>query len=101
MAKKQERLPAGQVKEDKDAFKGFGHIKNYKPNNDKYSRSKGTVIDEELAIADDEFTKAEEAYTKALSRINKAERRMHDFVQGMKDQVVSQFGHDSDEVTMV
>lgn len=99
MAKDQtRRLTPKVVQDDTDAFTGLKSIKGYKPANANYAAEKGNAFYDKLPKLHETEKNAKNAYDLAHDASMKAEWDFHNFMLGAKDQVVAQFGDDSNEI---
>ena len=99
MAKDQtSRLSPKLVQEDINAFTGLKSIKGYKPANANYVAEKGKTLYDKLPKLHEIEKNAKNAFDLAHDASNKAEWDFHNYMLGAKDQVIAQFGDDSNEV---
>ncbi|HEV2765818.1 MAG TPA: hypothetical protein VGV38_22725 [Pyrinomonadaceae bacterium] len=102
MAKDQsKRLNPAYLEADRSSFAALQAITNYTPANPAYALAKITAAQAELDEA--QRLEAQTAAAAAAARDNTMakEWEFHNLVLGAKDQVVAQFGRDSNEVQSV
>ncbi len=95
------RLRPALLQADKDALAALQAIPGYQPMNPAY-----TVAELESALnahtqAQSAEVQAQAAYAAARDTAAATERRFHDLMVGMKEQVIAQFGSNSNEVAAV
>ncbi len=99
--KKSRKLPPKLLQEDIDALDALDAITDYKPSNEAYSKVNATAIrtatqaKEAKSVQDDAQAHASRD-SKVMSQWDR-----HEFVLGMRKQVVAQYGENSDEVQAV
>jgi hypothetical protein len=99
MAKNEtKRLRPAQVTADNDAFASLKKIANYAPNNPAYVVANGTTLQTTHTNTSDAEAQALSAYNTARDLAIKAEWAFHNYMLGVKNQVISQFGDDSNEI---
>jgi hypothetical protein len=91
------RLKPQLISEDTTAYQAWQAIPGYQPNNPHYAATvvksnRGDLESAQLAEA-----QAKAAYDAARDNAVKAEWTFHNLILGVKDQVASQFGRDSNE----
>ena len=99
MAKNQhKRLPPGKIEADDNGFAALERIKGYTPINNTYSLEAVRSAHEELhglrRAAAAAQARAQAARESAVAK----EWEFHNLMLGVKEQVIAQFGKDSDEV---
>ena len=102
MAKDQsKRLNPSLVEADKASFAALQAIPNYTPANPAFVMAAITTAQTELNAA--QQTEAQAAAAAATARDNAVAKEwaFHNLVLGAKDQVVAQFGRDSNEVQAI
>lgn len=99
MAKNQTRrlLPA-QVIANNDAFASLKKITNYAPINPAYNVAAGTTLQTTQTNNGDVEAQASSAYDNARDNAVKAEWDFHNYILGVKNQIIAQFGEDSNEI---
>lgn len=102
MAKDQsKRLNPALVESDKTSFAALQAVTGYAPANPAYNIAALTSAQSELTAA--QQTEAQAAAAAATARDNAVAKEwaFHNLVLGARDQVVAQFGRDSNEVQAV
>jgi hypothetical protein len=99
MAKNQhKRLPPGKIEADENGFAALQTITGYTPINSTYSLDAVRTAHEELRnLRQAAATAQAEAQAARESTLAK-EWEFHNLMLGVKEQVIAQFGKDSDEV---
>ena len=95
------RLRPALLQADKDALAALQAIPGYQPMNPAYA-----VAELESALsahtqAQAAEVQAQAAYAAARDTAGATERRFHDLMVGMKEQVIAQFGSNSNEVAAI
>jgi len=98
MANKNVRLRPAQIEADRNSLVALRAIAGYAPTNPVYSVGEMTELEAEMTGARDAETLAASALATARDRAAAAEWELHNRILGVKDQVVAQFGRDSNEV---
>ena len=102
MAKNQnKRVAPGVLEADKVSFAALRAIADYAPANAAYSLAQIAGLETELKAAQDAEAQAAAALASARDEALAKEWEFHNRVLGAKDQVVAQFGRDSNEVQAV
>jgi len=102
MAKNQTtRLKPSILQADEDGFAALENITAYAPANPAYAIAAITTAQTALEEARDAEAQAEAAAATARDRAVAKEWEFHNLMLGVKDQVIAQFGKDSDEVQAV
>jgi hypothetical protein len=101
MANKNVRLRPAQIEADRSSFAALQGIAGYAPVNPAYALAAITQLQAEMTGA--QAAEAQAAAALATARDNAAakEWEFHNRVLGVKDQVVAQFGRDSNEVQAI
>jgi hypothetical protein len=94
------RKPA-LVQEDKDALAGLVVMAGYQPSNAAYALQKLQAAAAAMAAAQDDETQKAAAAKAARDDGAAKEWEFHNLVLGAKDQVIAQFGRDSNEAQAV
>jgi hypothetical protein len=97
MANEATRLRPSQIKTDKDAFAALQAIENYAPANSAYALAKISTAQTSLAAAQQAEAQAMAAAAAARDDAVAREREFHNLMLGAKDQVIAQFGPNSNE----
>src|SRR4051794_3369971 len=97
MANQANRLRPSQVQTDKDAFASLQAITGYAPANTAYTLAKINAAQASLASAQQAEAQAMSAAAAARDDAVARERDFHNLMLGAKDQVIAQFGQDSNE----
>jgi hypothetical protein len=98
MTGKNVRLRPAQIEADRSSFAALRAIAGYAPANAAYSVTQLTELETELTGARDAETQAAAALAGARDKAAAKEWEFHNRVLGVKDQVMAQFGRDSNEV---
>lgn len=96
MAKPNRMRPIA-LQADADTVAALSGITGYKPSNSKYSAQALSTALKTRTETKAAETKAESAYKAARDAAAGAEFNLHELVLGARDQVVAQFGRDSDQ----
>jgi hypothetical protein len=98
MAKDQTRIiDAGTLKADADALAALTAISGYKPANADFAADKLTAASAALKAATDAFAQTEADWQAARDGMVAAQWTFHNAMLGGKQQVIAQYGDDSDE----
>jgi hypothetical protein len=97
MANQANRLRPSQIQTDKDAFAALQAITGYAPANTAYTLAKITAAQASLASAQQAEAQALAAAAGARDDAVAREREFHDLMLGAKDQVIAQYGPNSNE----
>ncbi len=99
MAKDQtKRLPPGQLQADRETQTALQALTDYRPANPTYSADKVSGLLAAMQSAQDAEVNAANALSAARDTAVAAEWEFHNAILGVKDQVVAQYGKDSDQV---
>ena len=99
MAKNESRrLIPSVIAADRAAFNSLANIKNYSPSNPAYSVAALEVAFNNLIDLQAAESQALAALQTARDNANAGEWACHNLMLGSKDQVIAQFGKDSNEV---
>ena len=102
MAKDQsKRLTPAVIETDKASFAALQAIPSYTPANTTFAMAAITSAKAELDAAQQAEAQSAAAAATARDNANAKEWAFHNLVLGAKDQVVAQFGRDSNEVQEV
>ena len=102
MAKNEaKRLKASLLQNDKDAFTALLRVTGYAPMNNRYSFDTLETTVADLIQAHQAEAEAVAALTGARQNAVAKEWEFHNLMLGAKDQVVAQFGRDSNEAAAV
>ena len=101
MANENKRLRPAQIEADRAAFAALQSVTGYTPANAAFMLAK--VTEEEAAVRSTQAADAEAAAALAAARDAAVAREweFHNLIIGAKDQVMAQFGRDSNEVQAV
>ena len=91
------RLKPEFISEDTTAYQAWQAILEYQPNNPDYAATVVRSNRAEVEAAQLAEVQAKAAYDAARDNAVKAEWSFHNLILGVKDQVASQFGRDSNE----
>ena len=98
MAKNEtKRLKPQFISEDTTAYQAWQAIPGYQPNNPEYAATVVRSNRADLEAAQLAEAQAKAAFDAARDNVVKAEWSFHNLMLGVKDQVASQFGRDSNE----
>ena len=92
------RLKPKLLTADEDSYEAWQAIANYRPNNADYAADLVKTHYQALQALQAAETQAEAAYKAARDNAVKGEWDFHNLMLGVKDQVASQFGRDSNEL---
>jgi hypothetical protein len=98
MSSKNVRLRPAQIEADRSSFAALRAIGGYAPANAAYSVAEMTELETELSSALATETQAAAALATARDNAVAKEWEFHNRILGVKDQVIAQFGRDSNEV---
>jgi len=99
MAKDQtKRMKRAQIDINNDAYAALQKITGYDPINTAYLPARGGALQQDLRDRADEQAQAEAVVKAARDNATAAEWAFHNYVLGAKDQVIAQFGKDSNEL---
>ena len=98
---KTKRLNPLILKADADTITNLETIAGYKPANDAYTLAKAQALVTAHALAAAAEVKAEAAFKTARDIAVAAEQAFHTMALGVRDQVIAQFGKDSNEVQSI
>jgi hypothetical protein len=102
MAKDQnKRITPGVLEADRNSVAALQGIAGYAPANPAYSVAAIMTLQTEMTAARDAEAQAAAALATARDTAAAKEWEFHNRVLGMKDQVIAQFGRDSNEVQAV
>jgi hypothetical protein len=102
MAKDQSRrLSAAAIEADKTAFAALQDVTGYAPANPAYALTAITAAQNEIAAAQQAEAQVAAALATARDVTVAKEWAFHNLLLGAKDQVVAQFGRDSNEVQAI
>jgi len=102
MAKNEsKRITPAQLQADRDSFAALQANSEYAPANPAYATTAITTV--HTALSTDQQTEAQASVAAAAARDNAVAREweFHNLILGAKDQVVAQFGRDSNEAQAV
>lgn len=92
------RIQAQVLQADEDALVALKAIADYKPANPAYSVEALTLKHEAMRAAEEAELHAQNALSAARDAAVAAQWEYHDAVLGIKDQVIAQYGPNSDQV---
>ena len=102
MAKNQtKRVKPGVLKDDNDALVAIKKMTGYKPAKDDFTVVNADAAKVAMTAAQEKETEKEVEFDSARDDACAAEWVFHNFILGMKAQVVAQYGPDSNEVQAV
>ena len=92
------RIKPSDIQANKDAYNALVKIANYAPANPAYTVAALETAHSNMQAKQATETQALAAYQAARDDANKAEWEFHNLMLRTKDQVIAQFGKDSNEV---
>lgn len=92
---------ADVLKSDADALAAIANMAGYAPSRADFAMAKLQAAETELKGASDEYAQAEAAWQAARDAVVTAQWNFHNAILGAKQQVVAQFGDDSDQAQAV
>src|SRR6476469_4072072 len=92
------RIAPSTLQQDRDAFAALKGVSGYKPANSDYTVGKIQTAQDDLVSKREFETQKEGEWDAARDDAVAAEWAFHNAVLGAKDQVVAQFGADSNEL---
>ena len=92
------RLPADTLQADENAFLALKSIANYAPANPACALPAVSAAHEAMRAAQEAELNAQNALAAARDAAIAAQWEHHNLLRTVKDQVIAQFGADSDEV---
>lgn len=101
MVNQAKRLKPAQIQADRDAFAALQAVASYAPANPAYAMTALAVGQANLASAQQAETQAAAAAATARDNAVAQEWAFHNLMLGVKDQVIAQFGKDSNEVQAI
>ena len=102
MAKDETRIiDAGTLKTDAEVLAAIQGMPDYNPARPDLALANLTAADTALTVATTAFTQAEAAYEAARDAMVAAQWARHNALLGAKQQVIAQYGDDSDEAQAV
>lgn len=101
MADETRRLRPSDLQADQDAFAAIQGISDYAPANKNYTVTKLQSLKDNMDVADQKETQANAAAKAARDDATAAEWDFHNAVIAAKQQVVAQYGDDSNEAQAV
>ena len=95
------RLAPGTLQEDKDSVAALKTITNYSPANQEFTQTELDTAEAEMLAAQQAEAQAYAALATARDNAAAKEWACHNKVLGMRDQVVAQFGRNSNQAQSV
>jgi hypothetical protein len=95
------RLKPSVLAADRESLTALANISNYNPSNPAYAVTALNTLRTDLDSAQAAETQALAAAATARDSATAREWAFHDAIVGMRDQVVAQFGRDSDQAQTV
>jgi hypothetical protein len=95
------RLKPSLIQSDKDGFAALQAVEGYAPANPAYAMATITAAQASLAAAQAAEAQADAAAAAARDDAVAREWEFHNLMLGAKEQVVAQFGNDSNELQAV
>lgn len=101
MANESKRLKPALIEADRRSFAALQTVSGYAPANPAFTLTRITAAEEAVRIAQQEEAQAAAALATARDAAVAREWEFHNLMIGAKDQVMAQFGRDSNEVQAV
>jgi hypothetical protein len=101
MVNQAKRLKPSQIQANRDAFAALQAITGYAPANPAYALTAVTAASNGLAAAQQAETQATAAAAAARDEATAREWEFHNLILGVKEQIIAQFGKDSNEVQAI
>ena len=101
MANRLRRFSPSEIAEDEEAFAALKAIANYAPANPAYTLTAIVQAYEELQAARTLEVQADAAAKAASDNVVVRQSNFHNLILGSKNQVMAQFGRNSDEVQAI
>ncbi|MDT4895992.1 MAG: hypothetical protein QOH25_1069 [Acidobacteriota bacterium] len=101
MVNQANRLKPSQIQADRDTFAALQAVTGYAPANPAYALTVITAAQASLASAQQAEAQAQAAAAAARDDAVAREWEFHNLMLGAKDQIIAQFGKDSNEVQAV
>jgi hypothetical protein len=101
MANRLRRFSPSEIAEDEEAFAALKAIAHYAPANPAYTLTAIVQAYEELQDARTAEVQADAAAKAASDNVVVKQLNFHNLILGSKDQVMAQFGRNSDEVQAI
>ena len=95
------RLKPSVLVADRESLTALANIPNYAPANPAFTMAALNTLQTELLAAQATETQAAAAAAVARDNANAKEWAFHEAIIGMRDQVVAQFGRDSDQAQTI
>jgi hypothetical protein len=95
------RLPAEDLKADRQAISGIQLLTDYEPRHAAYSVAKLQELNRAMEYAQQAELRANQAQAIARDLAIAAEWAIHDFVLGVKTQAIAQYGPDGHELQLL
>jgi hypothetical protein len=92
------RLPADEIKADREALLALHELRDYKPMNTTYGAEALAALEAALTQAQQEELRLQNALAAARDATTAAAWALHTGIQGAKAQVIAQYGPDSDAI---
>ena len=90
-------VAAKELASNEKGFKALKQMKGYNPSNKNYTLDKGLVIDKSLSDLQTEEAGITKALNDVIDKRIKAEWAVHNYMLGAANQVIAQYGDDSNE----
>jgi hypothetical protein len=101
MTKQSRRIPPSQITEDGKDFAALKAISNYAPANSDYTVAAIEQAYQELQSARTAEVQADVAAKAARDKVVEKQANFHGLIIGARDQVMAQFGRNSDQAQSV
>ncbi len=95
------RLSSDRLKEDRHALIGVQSLRDYAPTNSTYTLSLMQERQDRMDATQDAEVRAQQALSTARDEAIQAELDFHEGIQGVKAQVLAQYGPDSHAVQLL
>lgn len=102
MAKNQtKRIEPSVLLQDEEIYAAVKGMADYSPANQAYARERLDAARSELELAHHTFVQAQAGLEAARDTLVAKQWEFHHLIQGTKNQVIAQYGEDSDQVQAV
>jgi hypothetical protein len=95
------RLSPSVIKENMDSLTALEDVQGYSPHKPEFNLAIGIAILNNMHLSQSKEVKADKAFKTAKDHAITNEWALHNFILGVKEQVRSQFGSDSDELQSI
>lgn len=95
------RIPRATLEADRDVIEALAKLPDYSPANRECSVSNLQTLEAALTRSEQAESRSKRAYDVSVEQTTDAGWAIHTMVQAAKEQVVAQYGNDSNEVQMI